>query len=312
MGDVPADPATLGKCDAHEHLIIDHPFIADRFADFLLDNVDAACVDLEAFKRSGGGWVVDTMPGGCGRSVPKLREITAKTGVHVVAPTGLHLPIYYAEDNPILQENREALAERFRREITVGVEECPDDTKAGVIKVAGGRDRLTDHQAEAFTAAGQVAAETGCPVITHTEAGTAGLEQVDRLVGAGALPEQIVLSHTDAKPESAYHRELLQAGVTLEYDQHFRSLAKTGTCPTLDLIVALIGDFPNQITVGMDLARRSYWHGRGGTPGLAWLVTGLSERLRVAGVTDTDLDRIFSRNPARAFAFAQSAVPASE
>ncbi|MEM6550759.1 MAG: hypothetical protein AAF750_01280 [Planctomycetota bacterium] len=312
VGDVPADPAALGMCSAHEHLVIDHPFMAAHFADFLLDDVDAAFVDVEEFRSAGGGWVVDTMPGGCGRSVTKLRAITARTGVYVVASTGLHLPMYYADDDPILREDREALAERFQREVTDGVEEAPGGARAGVIKVAGGRDRLSDQQAEAFAAAGRVAAETGCPVITHTEAGTAGLEQIDRLVDAGAVPAQIVLSHTDAKPESSYHRDLLQTGVTLEYDQHFRTLAKTGTCPTLDLIVALIGDFPDQIVVGMDLARRRYWHGRGGEPGLAWLVTHLPGRLRECGLSEGVLQRIFCGNPARAFAFVPSASPMPE
>jgi hypothetical protein len=47
----------------------------------------------------------------------------------------------------------------------------------------------------------------------------------------------------------------------LEYDHHFRSYLKDRTCPTADLIAALAPEFPDQIVVGMDLARRSYWHG---------------------------------------------------
>ncbi|MEM1026724.1 MAG: hypothetical protein AAGJ38_01440 [Planctomycetota bacterium] len=312
MGDVSADPAELGMCSAHEHLIIDHPWIAERFPDFLLDDVDAACVDLEQFRSEGGGWVVDTMPGESGRNVSKLRELTRRTGVHIVAPTGLHLPMYYAEDAPILNEDRDALAARFTREITASMDEASDSAKAGVIKVAGGRDRLSDHQAEAFAAAGRVAAETGCPIITHTEKGTAGLEQIERLTKAGASPDQIVLSHTDAKPELAYHREMLNTGVTLEYDQHFRTLAKVGSCPSADLIVELVDDFPRQIVVGMDLARRSYWRGHGGQPGLAWLVQTFLKILRDRGLTADALDGILRRNPARAFAFVPSTLSVSE
>ena len=65
-------------------------------------------------------------------------------------------------------------------------------------------------------------------------------------------------SHTDRQPDMAYHRALLPSGVLLEYDHHFRSHLKDGNCPTVDLIAALAHEFPRQIVVGMDLARRSY------------------------------------------------------
>jgi 5-phospho-D-xylono-1,4-lactonase len=41
LGDVPADQ--LNRCGAHEHIIIDAQYIAEKHPDFLLDDIDAAC-----------------------------------------------------------------------------------------------------------------------------------------------------------------------------------------------------------------------------------------------------------------------------
>jgi predicted metal-dependent phosphotriesterase family hydrolase len=53
------------------------------------------------------------------------------------------------------------------------------------------------------------------------------------------------------------------------------------------------------------LARRGYWHGHGGKPGLAWLLTVLPTLLKGRGVSDDLIERILTDNPRRAFAFAR-------
>jgi len=162
LGDVPADG--LRCCGAHEHTIIDAPYIAEKHSDFLLDNIDAACMDLREFRDAGGGWVIDTMPTGAGRCALKLATVSRLSGVHIVCPTGMHLPLYYPPDHPMLSMHREELADVFLREIVDAVrdETGPLPYRAGVIKVAGGHEQLTPHQREAFTAetaAGQHAAQ---------------------------------------------------------------------------------------------------------------------------------------------------------
>jgi predicted metal-dependent phosphotriesterase family hydrolase len=303
LGDVRADE--LKRCGAHEHIIIDAAYIAGKHPDFLLDDIDAACVDLREFRDADGGWVIDTMPTGAGRCAGKLAATSQQSGVHIVCPTGLHLPLYYPPDHPMLSMDQEELAEVFMKEI---VESVWDDAvqlpyRAGVVKVAGSHGKLTPHQRQAFAAAGETSRRTGCPIITHTEQGTAGEEQVRLLLDSGAHPRQVVLSHTDRLPDIAYHRCLLSSGVTLEYDHHFRTYLKDGSCPTADLIAALLPEFPDQIVVGMDLARRGYWHGHGGKPGLVWLLTMLPTLLKERGVSDDLIERILTHNPRRAFTF---------
>jgi 5-phospho-D-xylono-1,4-lactonase len=311
LGDVPTNG--LRRCSAHEHLIIESPYIADKHPEFLLDDVNAACVDLREFRDAGGEWVVDAMPIGAGRCARKLATVSQRSAVHVVCPTGLHLPIYYPPGHPMLSMDREELTELFVSEIAENIrsETGPLPYRAGVVKIAGSLGKLTPHQREAFAAAAETSRRTGCPIITHTEQGTAGEEQVRLLSDGGARAAHVVLSHTDRLPDIPYHRALLSSGVTLEYDHHFRTYLKDGTCPTADLVARLAPDFPDQIVVGMDMARRSYWHGHGGQPGLVWLLTVLPALLRERGVQEDLIERVLTRNPARTFAFAEVSKGAS-
>lgn len=97
---------------------------------------------------------------------------------------------------------------------------------AGVIKVATGAGDPTPLQREAIIAAAHAQRVTGCPIITHTEAGDDATHQVELFAEHGADLSRVVLSHCDRNADPAYHRTLLQSGVCLEYDQHFRQLCR--------------------------------------------------------------------------------------
>ena len=97
------------------------------------------------------------------------------------------------------------------------------------------------------------------------------------LRASGVDLAHVTLSHTDRKPDVAYHRDILQSGVRVEFDSAFRW---TEGNPTLDLLVALAPDFPDQLMLGMDAARRSYWKQYGGKPGMSFLLTDFRPQLR--------------------------------
>ena len=114
----------------------------------------------------------------------------------------------------------------------------------------------------------------------------------------------VALSHVDKVVDRGYHREILAAGATGEYDGSFR----WGDAPngTLQLIDWMIEDgFGDRIVLGMDAARRGYYRVHGGSPGLAWLLDGFTAVLEAAGVDAAARHRLFVDNPARAFAFAE-------
>lgn len=307
LGNIP--PEALGVCYAHEHIIIDESFTTFQNPEFLIDCVDSASKELTEFFAIGGRAMIDSMPCDCGRNVMKLAEISRRSGVHIVCPTGLHLAKYYDPGHWGNFYSEDQLATLFIAEITEGIDahDCNGPIinrtphRAGLIKIATG-ETITARQEKIFAAAATAHRETGCPILTHTEQGELGLEQVEMLQKHGVDLAHVVLSHLDRKPDLASHREILSTGVCVEYDSAVRWKAGQGN-PTLDLLTELFPEFPDQIMLGMDAARRSYWKHHGGAPGMNFLLTTFTEQMKSAGLTDHDLQRIFVANPAKAYAF---------
>lgn len=295
LGDIAADQ--LGACGAHEHVIIRSEYVASIDPELSLDDTERAIEELHRFRAAGGGAMIDTMPGGCGRDQQALASVSRETGMHIVCSTGLHLARYYPPDAPVLGYTVDQLVEYFVDEI----ENERHPIRAGVIKVAGG-ERLNDLQRRAFIAAARAQSRTGCPIITHTERGVGAGEQVELLLEHGARPDRITLSHVDRITDAAYHAALLDRGVRMEYDGAFR-WGSIDDNPTVRLLCDLLPRYPDQLMVGMDAARRRYWQSYGGEPGLAWLMRELPAAMRAAGIGEDAVRRVFVDNPAAAFSF---------
>ena len=204
------------------------------------------------------------------------------------------------------------LANRFIREIDEGVSDSdPQEAstatppgRAGLIKVASGLNEISEDETKVFEAAALAHRATGAPILTHTEQGTAALEQVRFLAERGVNLRHVVLSHLDRKPDLGYQREVLSTGVNIEYDSAFR-WKPPGENPTLRLLLALLEEFPDQIVLGMDAARRSYWQSYGGKPGMTFLYNDWVQQMRTAGVNQNSIDRIFVTTPAAAYSFSR-------
>jgi phosphotriesterase-related protein len=307
LGDVPA--SQLGVTYAHEHIIIDASFATAQNPDFLLDSVEFAVQELREFHHNGGRAVIDSMPCDCGRNVCNLAQVSQQSGVHIVVPTGLHLSKYYDTGHWSHCYSEEELAQLFIADIETGIDAGDysgplvkrTQHRAGVIKVASGRE-FDARTTKMFRAAAKAHCTTGAPILTHTEEGTLALEQIVLLRDAGADLEHVVLSHTDRKAEVDYHHAILESGVRVEYDSAFRWKGQEQN-PTLELLRVLVEEFPNQIMLGMDAARRSYWKSYGGAPGLSFLLTDFRRQMQEADISDEFIERFFVHNPAQAYAF---------
>lgn len=308
-GDIPS--AQLGVCYAHEHIVIDRSFATDRTPDFLLDDVERATDELQALYDVGVRAVIDAMPCDAGRNIRKLARAAEASGVNIVAPTGLHLAKYYDSGHWGNFYTAEQLAGLFIADLEIGIDAhdyngpilARTAHRAGVIKIAT-ETVFQAREEKIFEAAASAHVQTGAPILTHTEEGALGLEQVERLQSLGVNLQHVCLSHLDRKPDLSYHREILASGVGVEYDSAFRWPVGQGN-PTLELVVALLPEFPTQIMLGMDAARRRYWKSYGGSPGLVYLMTDFSAQLRAAGATEAQLHDIFVVAPERSFTFAE-------
>lgn len=313
LGDI--DSSELGPTYAHEHLVIDGGRPVELYPDFHLGDVDKAVAELALGQALGLRTVVDAMPCDAGRNVAKLADISRRSGVHVIASSGLHLAKYYGPAHWSVTLGEDELGAMFEADITDGIDAFdyhgPEIARtvhrAGVMKIAGSVERLTPLEAKVFAAAAAAHNATGCPILTHCGEGTAALEQVETLVDRGVSPGKIVLSHTDKIVDRGYHRAILETGACVEYDQTFRwkSGQDNGTLTLLEWM--LEDGFGGQLMLGLDAARQGYWTTYGGSPGMAFLLGDFSAAMASRGIDAEARHRIFVTNPAAAYAFA---VPA--
>jgi 5-phospho-D-xylono-1,4-lactonase len=309
LGDI--DPSELGVTYAHEHLVIDGGRPVLMQPDFDLSDVDAMVEEVGAAVELGLGAVVDAMPCDAGRNATKLAAIARRTGIHVVAPTGLHHDRYYGPAHWSHRIEVEELADLFVADIRDGIDANDysgpivhrTPHRAGVIKIAGSDGGPSDRDRRVFEAAAIAHRETGAPILTHCERGTGALEQVAALIDFGVPTAHIVLSHVDRVVDRAYHRELLATGATAEYDGSFRwGAAENGTLTLLGWMAE--DGLLDRVVLGMDAARRGYYAVYGGSPGLRWLLDEFSAMLDERGIGPERRRQVFVENPARVFAFA--------
>lgn len=309
LGDI--DAATLGPTNAHEHLFIRDGLILVLEPDFRLDSEAAAISEVADFRAHGGRSIIDTSPLGIGRNPEGLMNVSRATGVHVVGATGFHKPRYYLDSHWRNHLSAQQIAQFFIEEITVGMDahgfEHPVRTttaaRAGVIKAASDYQRITPETHKAFEAAALAHAQTGAPILTHTEMGTMAPQQLDLLIKHGVSPSHVVLSHMDRNTDWRLHRDLAQTGVFLEYDGPSR-IKYLPESAVMDLMLKMFElGLGGQILLGGDTARRSYWKAHGGATGIAYVFEQFVPRLRREGFSDEQIDTVLVANPARAFAF---------
>ena len=311
LGDI--DPSELGVTYAHEHLVIDGGRPVELEPDFDLGDVDAMAVEVAEAAGLGLRSVVDAMPCDAGRNAEKLAELSRRTGVQIIAPTGLHHERYYGPAHWNHRLSVDQLCELFVADITEGIDAYDysgpvvrrTGHRAGVIKVAGSTGGPSPRDRRIFEAAAEAHRRTGAPILTHCEGGTGALEQVRLLADHGVALDHVALSHVDKVVDRGYHRELLSTGASAEYDGSFR----WGDRPngTLQLIAWMTEDgLDDRIVLGMDAARRTYYRIFGGQPGLTWLLAGFRVLLEAGGIGESVTERMFVTNPARIFAFTRN------
>ncbi|MDZ7720561.1 MAG: hypothetical protein U5K72_17225 [Balneolaceae bacterium] len=308
LGDI--TPDEMGLTYSHEHIIIEESYPTLENELLLLNDVEKVTEELTRFYQLGGRTMVDTMPANAGRNIKKLAEVSRRSGVQIIAPTGIHLEKYYLPNHWRYHYTEEQLTQLFVDDITKGIDIHDyggpiverSSHKAGMIKLATGDEPITPHQEKIFRAVVEAHKRTGAPILTHTNDGKRALEQVHLFDKLGADLSHVVLSHVDRYKDIEYNREVLQSGVCVEYDSAFRWAIKGEENWTYTLLEALLTEFPDQITMGMDAAKHTYWKSYGGDPGLDFLLTTFRDDLEQMGLGEY-YDKIFYDNPARLYSF---------
>ena len=310
LGDI--DASEMGITHAHEHLVIAGGRPVELHPDILLDSIDKAAQEVAPARMLGIRTVVDAMPADCCRDIRMLEAISRKSGLNIVAATGLHTQRYYHDRHWSRRLDAQRIAALFVGEIESGIDVMDlagpsidrSEHRAGVIKVGGWFDFPNDRDRPIFEAAAIAHVLTGAPILTHCEQGLRALEQVRFLVDHGADPGRVVVSHVDKVADRGYHRDIIATGAAVEYDQASRwGDQDNGTLRLVEWL-ALEGH-AGQVVMGHDHARRGHWTAYGGSPGMSYLLGEFSQRMRERGLSDVH-EAIFTTNPARVFSFVLS------
>ena len=287
----------LGVVDYHEHLYFDAPdWLLREDRDFRLNSVERSAEELRSWARAGGRTLIEMSAIDFGRNVRQVVRIADLVpDVHVVVITGYNKP--YFCDRAILNQDEVAMVRNCIRDIETGIDGT--GVKAGIVKGGSGYNTFQEADRKLMRIAAKVHVETGVPVMTHTEAGTMGYDQVSLLDAQGVPPGRICLSHMDRNPDFWEHRRIAETGAYLGYDCPGK--VKYGPDEMrIDVLKRMIdAGLGDRILLGNDLGRPSYWRSYGGGPGLDFVLTRFAPRLREEGVSDAAIQDLLENNPRR-------------
>jgi phosphotriesterase-related protein len=315
-GPIPAD--SLGLTLMHEHLVYGYPGWEGDLSVAPLDRrtiVDNGVALMEQLKTLGVRTYVDATALDGGRQPELYREIAEKSAMNIVCSTGYYYEgegaSTYFKFRSTLGDIEGELFELFMKEIEDGIRDT--GIRPGVLKVGSSKGQITDYEATLFRAAARAQRASGLPIITHTQAGTMGPEQVDLLVSAGADPAKIQIGHMSDNLDLDYQEAVLAKGVFVAWDR--MGLQGLAGCPMdaqrYPVLVALIKrGHADQLMLSHDYI--NHWLGRPlnipeeALPLIAnWYPTHLFQNvipaLMAEGVDEAHFKTILQDNPRRLF-----------
>ncbi|MGV8057319.1 MAG: phosphotriesterase [Smithellaceae bacterium] len=268
---------------------------------------------MDRIQARGVKTYVDATPADSGRDPEFYKEISEKSGVNIVCSTGLYTEAQggtpYFKFQALFTNGVEMLTEWFIKEIEEGIGDT--GVKAGVIKVATGLGVITDYEKMVLQAAARAQKKTGVPLISHTEGGTMGPEQVEILLAEGANPAQIAIGHAGGSADLKYHAGILDKGVNLAFDQFGieSEIFKSGQDKFRKAsVIGLISmGYAGQLIFSHDAVLISLGAPLVMPKGMAgyWYPTHLFKNiipdLKKAGITDAHIHTIMVENPRKMF-----------
>jgi phosphotriesterase-related protein len=213
----PLDTRRLGFTLSHEHVVLSSAGIRHVYPDFIGQRntiVANAVRILRQAKAEGVDTMVDVTTLDLGRDVRLVREVSRRSGMNIIACTGIWRDIPRA----FWQARPDDVAALFVREIKEGIENT--GIKAGIIKIATDMGGVTPEGEVILRAAARAAKKTGVPVSCHTWAlERVGEQQVAIFQEEGLNLNQAYIGHSNDTTDLDYLTGLLKKGVWLGLDR---------------------------------------------------------------------------------------------
>jgi len=301
------EPKDLGFTLMHEHIATINPSMNQTIPNWFPreETISNAVEQLKYTKKLGLKTIVDATPINLGRDIRLIREVAEKSGVQIIASTGL----YHVDEPFLMGWEKENLVDLLLPEIEDGIQGT--GIKAGVIKCAS-ENRITEVNEKLLRVAAQLHMNSGLPVITHSSCVSKnGVEQQEILLGEGVNPEKLVIGHCGDSTDIDYLEAILENGTYIGLDRFgIDTLLPMGS--RVDVCVDLFErGYEKQIVVSHDYNVFIDWIPRELYPNFKadnmprWsyhhLIEDIIPRLLEKGVSERKIQTITAENPMRIF-----------
>jgi len=270
------------------------------------DDPELAAREASRFRDAGGATIVDLTTIGLAPDPNALRAIAKSTGLNVVAGAG-----YYREKclpADVLERSIDQLADELERWVADGM--YGTDVLAGILGELGTMSPIRPFEERQLRAAARVQRRIGVAINVHPSIWAhEHLRIIDILEEAGADLSRVAISHCDQLVEPDWHRQIAERGVNLCFDTFGAEFEYEGDGsrePTdterIDCLRRLLdAGRGSQLLLSHDICSLLQLHRYDG-PGYDHVTTTIVGRLRSAGVSQADLDRMLIENPRRLLA----------
>src|SRR5438067_4486638 len=214
----PLDTAELGFTLTHEHVVTASAGILQTYPELYGDFerlTEQAAATLTEAREGGVQTIIDLTTLDLGRNIRLLADLSRRTGVNIIAATGIWRDIPRA----LWNRSPDEIAALFVREIEQGIEGT--GIRAGIIKVANDAEGVTREGELILRAAARAAKQTGVRVSTHSYApGRVGEQQVAIFEDEALDLNQVYIGHSNDSTDLEYLLGLVRRGVWLGFDRH--------------------------------------------------------------------------------------------
>ncbi|MCF8569896.1 phosphotriesterase-related protein [Gordonia sp. HY002] len=255
----------LGAVLTHEHVfVVQEDFRLNYLRDWDEGaEVERAVATVGRLKSAGIDTIMDVSVLGLGRNIERVARVAECVDVNIVAATGFFtfndLPFQMHYTGPALGfDVPEPLDAMFLRDITDGI--GTTSVKAGFLVCVIEAEGLTVGVERVMRSVGRVGAQTGLPVVVHTNPHTqSGLIAQRVLAEEGMDLTRVILAHSGDSTDLDYLMRVADAGSVLGMDRFGLDLLLPHA-DRVDTVLALIDrGYGDRMVLSQDAFCYSDW-----------------------------------------------------
>ena len=284
--------------------------VAPLSDNYVLDDENVAVDEVNWFKESGGGTIVDVTSIGMKRDPEALNRVSQATGINLIMGTGYYQKVFHPEDMD--QLSVDTITAEIIHDVKIGVRDT--GIRSGIIGEIGvNGDPITRNEEKSIRAASRASLQTGAAITFHR--GGTGSERhitLNLVEEEGADLTRVIMGHSD---EIAGDFELLESllvrGVYIQFDLIGREYAVdqiNAISPETSLDLSVTGKdahsisklieagYEDKILLSHDVCWKTHLKKYGGF-GYSFIIERFLPYLRQIGVGDTQINKMMIENP---------------